>query len=156
RGHVACSLVVNVLRRALDPVVKSVCRHRSRGATAQSTGPSRRCHRAVLLFVPVPVTKEELDAKVEGQTICSRFLETVDAHGRRTALRARVEGGRRPRWESWTYREYADRVATAAAGLSSLGVRPGDRVMLMMRNIPTFHVIDLALTFCGATAVSIY
>ncbi|HEV7760796.1 MAG TPA: AMP-dependent synthetase/ligase [Acidimicrobiales bacterium] len=104
----------------------------------------------------MPITRDELDQKVEGQTICSRFLETVDAHGDRTALRARVEDARGDVWESWTYREYADRVAAAAAGLQSLGVKPGDRVVLMMRNIPAFHVIDLAVAFCGATAVSIY
>jgi long-chain acyl-CoA synthetase len=104
----------------------------------------------------VATTKDDLDTKVEGQTICSRFLETVAAHGNRVALRARVEGGRSDTWEEWTYREYADRVAAAAAGLSAIGVGPGDRVVLMMRNIPAFHVIDLAVAFCGATAVSIY
>jgi long-chain acyl-CoA synthetase len=104
----------------------------------------------------VPITKEELDEKVEGQTICSRFLDIVDAHGGRTALRARVEEARRDVWESWSYREYADRVAVAAAGLKALGLKPGDRVVLMMRNIPTFHVVDMAVAFCGATAVSIY
>jgi long-chain acyl-CoA synthetase len=104
----------------------------------------------------VPTTKDELDRKVEGQTICSRFLDTVDAHGHRTALRSRVEDVRATTWESWDYREYADRVAAAAAGLQSLGVKPGDRVVLMMRNIPAFHVVDLAVAFCGATAVSIY
>jgi long-chain acyl-CoA synthetase len=104
----------------------------------------------------VPITRDEIDQKIEGQTICSRFLETVEAHGGRTALRARVEDHRGDTWESWSYREYADRVAAAAAGLQSLGVRAGDRVVLMMRNIPTFHVVDLAVAFCGATAVSIY
>ena len=32
------------------------------------------------------------------------------------------------------------------------GLVPGDRVVLMMRNIPEFHVLDLAASFCGATA----
>jgi long-chain acyl-CoA synthetase len=100
----------------------------------------------------VGITKSELDQKVEGQTICSRFLETVEAHGDRTALRAKDGDG----WHSWTYAEYADQVARAAAGLTTLGVGPGDRVVLMMRNIPQFHFVDLAVAFCGATAVSIY
>jgi long-chain acyl-CoA synthetase len=104
----------------------------------------------------VPITSEDLDERADGHTICSRFLETVDAHGDRVALRSRVEDVRGDIWESWTYSEYADRVAAAAAGLQSLGVKPGDRVVLMMRNIPAFHVIDLAVAFCGATAVSIY
>ncbi len=97
-------------------------------------------------------TKDELDRKVEGQTIASRWLETLDAHPDNVALRAK-DGDR---WDEWTYSDVADRVARAASGLRTLGVGPGDRVVLMMRNIPEFHVVDLAAMFCGATAVSIY
>ena len=97
-------------------------------------------------------TKDELDRTVEGQTIASRWLETVVAHPDNVALRAK-DGDR---WDEWTYSDVADRVARAAAGLRTLGVAPGDRVVLMMRNIPEFHVVDLATMFCGATAVSIY
>ncbi len=97
-------------------------------------------------------TKDELDRKVEGQTIASRWLETVAAHPDNVALRAK-DGDR---WVEWTYSDVADRVARAAAGLRTLGVEPGDRVVLMKRNIPEFHVVDLATMFCGATAVSIY
>jgi long-chain acyl-CoA synthetase len=100
----------------------------------------------------VIATKDELDRKVEGQTIASRWLETVTAHPGNVALRAK-DGDR---WVEWTYSDVADRVARAAAGLRTLGVAPGDRVVLMMRNIPEFHVVDLATMFCGATAVSIY
>jgi long-chain acyl-CoA synthetase len=100
----------------------------------------------------VIATKDELDRKVEGQTIASRWLETVTAHPDNVALRAK-DGDR---WVEWTYSDVADRVARAAAGLRTLGVAPGDRVVLMMRNIPEFHVVDLATMFCGATAVSIY
>ena len=99
------------------------------------------------------ITRADLDQRVEGQTVCSRFLETVAAHGDLVALRAREEGGG---WRSWTYDDYADRVSRAAAGLASLGIGPGDRVVLMMRNIPEFHVVDLAVAFLGATSVSIY
>ena len=97
-------------------------------------------------------TKDELDRKVEGQTIASRWLETVTAHPDNVALRAK-DGDR---WVEWTYADVADRVARAAAGLRTLGVGPGDRVVLMMRNVPEFHVVDLAAMFCGATSVSIY
>jgi long-subunit acyl-CoA synthetase (AMP-forming) len=100
----------------------------------------------------VIATKDELDRKVEGQTIASRWLQTVAAHPDNVALRAK-DGDR---WVEWTYSEVADRVARAAAGLRTLEVEPGDRVVLMMRNIPEFHVVDLATMFCGATAVSIY
>jgi long-chain acyl-CoA synthetase len=100
----------------------------------------------------VIATKDELDRKVEGQTIASRWLETLAAHPNNVALRAK-DGDR---WVEWTYADVGDRVARAAAGLRTLGVGPGDRVVLMMRNIPEFHVVDLATMFCGATAVSIY
>ena len=43
-----------------------------------------------------------------------------------------------------------------AAGLQAAGLGPGQRVVLMMRNRPEFHVVDLAATFLRATPVSIY
>ncbi|HVN52213.1 MAG TPA: long-chain fatty acid--CoA ligase [Acidimicrobiales bacterium] len=94
----------------------------------------------------------EIQAAAEGRTVPSAFLDTVAAESSRVALRWQDGAG----WRSWTFADYADRVARAAAGLQALGLRPGDRVVLMMRNIPEFHVLDLAANFCGATAVSIY
>ncbi len=98
-------------------------------------------------------TKADIDAIVEGTTVATRFLQTVDAHGSRTALRwmdaAEV-------WQSMTFDELARNVARAAAGLASLGVGAGDRVVLMMRNIPEFHWLDLAALSLRATPVSIY
>jgi long-chain acyl-CoA synthetase len=43
-----------------------------------------------------------------------------------------------------------------AAGLADLGVRPGDRVVLMMRNRPEFHYADVGTLLAGATPMSIY
>ena len=85
-------------------------------------------------------------------TIAEAFLRTVRAHGSETALRWREGEG----WGSWTYDEYADRVARAAGALRGLGLGRGDRIVLMMRNIPEFHVLDLAALMLGATPVSIY
>src|SRR5690606_14692092 len=52
--------------------------------------------------------------------------------------------------------EYGDRVARVAGGLAALGVGDGTRVVLMMRNIAAFHVVDMATYFLGATPISIY
>jgi long-chain acyl-CoA synthetase len=93
-----------------------------------------------------------IDAKVEGQTVASRWLETVATHPDLVALRAKDGDG----WVETTFAQLADQVARTAAGLRSLGVGPGDRVVLMMRNIPGFHVVDLAAVLCGATPISIY
>jgi long-chain acyl-CoA synthetase len=93
-----------------------------------------------------------IDAEVEGQTIASRWMATVATRGDLVALRSKDGDG----WVELTYAGMADRVARTAAGLRALGVGPGDRVVLMMRNIPEFHVIDMATVCCGATPVSIY
>ena len=98
------------------------------------------------------ITKDELDEAADGQTVPMRFLRTVAAHPDQVALRAKDGDG----WVEVTYREYADRVAVVTTALEGLGVGPGDRVVLMMRNIIDFHIIDLALLFRGATPISIY
>ena len=38
---------------------------------------------------------------------------------------------------------------TAAGALRALGVERGDRVVLMMRNVPYFHVLDVAALMLG-------
>jgi long-chain acyl-CoA synthetase len=81
------------------------------------------------------------------------FLDTVRQHPDNVALRWREDDGS---WGEWTFRDYADRVARVAGGLRAKGIGHGDRVVLMLRNVPEFHVLDTAVTFCGATPVSIY
>jgi long-chain acyl-CoA synthetase len=98
-------------------------------------------------------TSAEIQATVEGQTVPTAFIRTVQDLPDQVALRWREDDGS---WGEWTFRDYADRVAAAAAGLADLGVGRGSRVVLMLRNIPEFHVLDMATYFCGGTAVSIY
>ena len=99
------------------------------------------------------LTKETIDDMVKGRTVATEFLATVEAHRDQVALRWAEDDGS---WGSMTFGEMADRVAAAAAGLHALGVGHGDRVVLMMRNIPAFHWLDMAVVFLGATPVSIY
>jgi long-chain acyl-CoA synthetase len=99
------------------------------------------------------ITKDELDRAVADETIVSRFLRTVEAHPDQVGLRAKQPDGA---FVEWTYADYAEHVAGATAHLRSLGVGPGDRVALMMRNLPDFHFVDLAVAALGATAVSLY
>ena len=90
---------------------------------------------------------------IAGQTIPSQFLQTVAAHGDTVALRARLADGT---YREHTYRQYASDVARCAAGLRALGFGPGQRLVMMLRNRPEFHVLDIAATFCDGTPVSIY
>jgi long-chain acyl-CoA synthetase len=98
------------------------------------------------------VTKEEIDAAIEGQTISSLFLATTRDHPDQVALRWKDGDA----WREMTFGEYAAQVARAMEGLRAHGVSAGDRVALMMRNRPEFHVADMATLMLGATPYSIY
>ena len=52
-----------------------------------------------------------------------------------------------------TYRELDARVDAAAAGLQHLGVRPGDRVALLLGNVPAFVEAHFGALRAGATVV---
>ena len=99
------------------------------------------------------VTKADIDRLVDGTTVAREFVDTVARCADSTALRWMQLDGT---LGSVSFAEFGDRAARAATGLRSLGVQPGDRVVLMMRNIPAFHVVDMAAYFLGATPISIY
>ncbi|WP_420451869.1 AMP-dependent synthetase/ligase [Ilumatobacter sp.] len=96
---------------------------------------------------------DDIDRAVSGQTVPKRFCTTVADHPTAPALHAMDgDGG----WVDTTFAEYADKVAHAAAGLRAAGLDAGDRMLIMMRNIPDFHWFDTAAQFLRATPVSIY
>jgi len=95
----------------------------------------------------------EVDAAAAGRTAPRDFLELVRAHPTSPALHSMRDGGG---WNSWTFQEFADQVARAAAGLAGVGVGHGEQMLLMMRNRPDFHWFDAAAQFLRATPVSIY
>ena len=97
-------------------------------------------------------SNEEILQEVAGDTVPKAFLRTLATYPD-MKLFGWLEGEER---HEWSTAEFADLVAKAAAGLAALGIKRGDRVVIMMRNIPQFHVVDLAALFLGATPVSIY
>ncbi|MGH9037065.1 MAG: AMP-binding protein, partial [Acidimicrobiia bacterium] len=97
------------------------------------------------------VSNEDVLRSVAGQTVPRQFQATVGARADAVALRW-TDGT--PGQLTWA--EYAERACRVAAGLQDLGVRPGDRVVLMIRNRPEFHIADMATLLVGATPVSIY
>ena len=73
-------------------------------------------------------------------TLPQLFAETVAAHADRTALRWKVGDA----FAEWTWAEYARAGRPRSRPRSrDLGVGRGDRVVLMMRNRPEFHVADI-------------
>lgn len=85
-------------------------------------------------------------------TIVQRFRARADARPHRPAMRHVVDG----RWETISWSQYAEAVASTAVGLMALGVEPGDRVALLSANRPEWHVADLAILSAGGVTVPVY
>ena len=68
-------------------------------------------------------------------------------HGRSVALICGAESVR--------YAELAERVARAAGALRALGLAPGDRVLLLMRDTPEFAAAWLGAVYMGAVAIAL-
>ena len=97
-------------------------------------------------------TIHEVNARVAGVTVPRRFLELAASRPDAPMLHARGDDG----WTVWTAADVRERAAQAAQGLLTDRVAAGERVLLMMRNRPDFHWLDLAAQFIRATPVSIY
>ncbi|KAA0233929.1 MAG: long-chain fatty acid--CoA ligase [Actinobacteria bacterium] len=90
--------------------------------------------------------------KVKGKTVAGEFVALARRIPQACALRWMEGDG----WGELSYGEVLDRALRVAAFLSSKGIGRGDRVVLMMRNMPEFHYVDLGALLTGATPVSIY
>ncbi|WP_084584390.1 AMP-dependent synthetase/ligase [Sphingomonas azotifigens] len=59
-------------------------------------------------------------------------------------------------WHPTSWAEAAAQVASLATALKALGLRPGDRVMLVSENRPEFCISDLAIMAAGCVTVPTY
>ncbi|AKE38235.1 Acyl-CoA synthetase (AMP-forming)/AMP-acid ligase II [Corynebacterium camporealensis] len=90
-----------------------------------------------------PWTPETLD--YGETTLVDQYHDTVAAHPNRTAT---YFFGR-----TTTYSELDAQVRAAAAGLKAFGIRPGDRVAIVLPNCPQHIVAFYAVQLLGATVV---
>lgn len=101
--------------------------------------------------MPRQLWPEELAARYRdkgywrGETFGRMLRDRAAAHGGRLAV---VDGDTR-----WTYAELLDRAETAAGGFLSLGLRPGDRVILQLPNIAAFFPAVFGLFLAGLLPV---
>jgi len=86
----------------------------------------------------------------EPRTVCEAFQQTARIDPSAVAIRTTGDA------VTLTWQQYADRVRAVAAGLSSMGVKRGDTVALMLTNRPEFAVVDAGAMHLGAIAFSIY
>jgi long-chain acyl-CoA synthetase len=100
----------------------------------------------------VQAERAAIEAAIGGQTLGHVLARNADRMGYLPALSWEEDGS----WRTISWREYRERVAAAALGLRSLGVRRGDFVAIMTHNRPEHVIADLAAVHLGATAVSLY
>jgi long-chain acyl-CoA synthetase len=89
-------------------------------------------------------------AGLQAATMAEAFQVTAHAHPERCALRTKGDEF------SMTWREYAEKVRSTAAGLAGLGLERRGTMALMLTNRPEFHWFDAAALHLGATPFSLY
>jgi long-chain acyl-CoA synthetase len=94
--------------------------------------------------------RSERPPGLDAATVAEAFQLTAAANPDRRALRLKEDAF------AMTWREYADKVASVAAGLVALGLEPGGTLAIMLTNRPEFHFFDAAALHLGATPFSIY
>ena len=85
-------------------------------------------------------------------TLTRLFFDAVSQFNRPDALQVKVGGAYTP----ISHSEVAERVRHSARGLTSLGVRRGDRVGILSENRPEWAIADFACLTAGLTDVPIY
>lgn len=85
-------------------------------------------------------------------TLLQSFIQRRQSSAQLTAMQFKEH----ERWRRYTWEELYNLVEATAAGLSSLGVRKGDRVAIMANTRPEWMITDLATLGLGAITVPIY
>ncbi|MEA3061895.1 MAG: long-chain acyl-CoA synthetase, partial [Sphingomonadales bacterium] len=84
--------------------------------------------------------------------LVTMFFTRAAEKGDAPFLWAKIE----KKWSPISWREAAERVASLAAALRKLGLRPGDMVMLVSENRPEWCIADLAIMAAGCVTVPTY
>ena len=94
----------------------------------------------------------QLEEIERASNLVSLFLKRADAGGDKPFLGRKVAG----EWQTISWREVADQVCLLAENLRGLGLRDGDRVMLVSENRPEWCISDLAIMAAGCITVPAY
>src|SRR5215213_3323873 len=94
----------------------------------------------------------EFSSSKEASSVPGLILGAVLRHNKTDALNHRADG----EWHNIPAATFVERVKNVALGLSSLGIRPGDRIALLSENRPEWSIVDLAILSLGAINVPIY
>lgn len=86
------------------------------------------------------------------QSLTAMFFDQAEALGKKPLLHTKKDG----RWHAISWTEAAEQVAKLAAALEGLGVRAGDRVVIVSENRPEWLISDFAIMALGAVSVPAY
>ncbi len=86
------------------------------------------------------------------ETLNELFFVAMETHRKPDVIRYKSEGV----WRSVSWTEMLERVRDLALGFHELGVKQGDRVVLLSENRLEWFLIDKALHVLGAASVPIY
>ena len=84
--------------------------------------------------------------------LVQRFYDQASRYNERSFLGYKSNGN----WLTLSWQETADYVSTLSGHLASLGVKKGDRVLLLCENRPEWVIADLAIMSLGALVVPAY
>lgn len=88
----------------------------------------------------------------QSPSIPALFLAQAETLADRPLLGAKKDGV----WHYLSWRQTADTALALAGGLSRLGLKPGERVLLVSENRPEWAIADLAVMIAGAITVPAY
>ncbi|MCH8092304.1 MAG: long-chain fatty acid--CoA ligase [Proteobacteria bacterium] len=85
-------------------------------------------------------------------TLTAMFFDQAERFGERAFLWAKEDG----RYRALSWAETAERARALAQGLRSLGLEPGDRVVLVSENRPEWLIADVGIMSAGGITVPSY
>ncbi len=80
------------------------------------------------------------------------LLDSIEKYADNPCLFDKINGS----WEGITYREVGEAVENVACGLTSLGIKKGDKIAILSTNSSRWAIADYAITGLGAVTVTVY
>lgn len=96
--------------------------------------------------------RAELELKVAGKTIPSAFEESARVAPDAKGLAWKQDG----EWKSLTFAEYREAVRDSSNSWLAQGLKPGEFVTMMARNVPEHYLADLGAVHARGVGVSLY
>jgi long-chain acyl-CoA synthetase len=94
-----------------------------------------------------------VEAEAGGRTLCDLLLATAQSYGDLPAYSDPDGSGS---WQTLTWQQFRAEALRLAAALVRLGLRPGERVALMLPNRTEHVLADLAVVHAGGVPVTFY